>query len=236
MECDFPAEGAVGRETRPAAGLAEDLGACFACPEKLYRLAALAEGLRLAPSAAGRWPEAGRAGALPLRDSGRLPFPLPFAAWEGFAGWLPFPLLKPPVRAGRAAPAAVREPFPLAEVLRGMGGRRRSPLAAGRDSPVPIPEPIPVRLRSRGWAAAAVLVGRGRGIGDFPEDCGLPEDGDLPACDAATAGRGLGAWLSAEIGSRSDSDGDSDINSDGDSFRAGIAAGSVCLWRVAAGA
>jgi hypothetical protein len=39
-----------------------DLGACFACPEKLYRLAALAADLRLGPSAEARWPEA-------LRDS-----------------------------------------------------------------------------------------------------------------------------------------------------------------------
>jgi len=61
----------TGAEARPEVRLAAGFGACLACPEKLYRLAALAAGLRLALSGEVRLPVAGRASgrALPLRDS-----------------------------------------------------------------------------------------------------------------------------------------------------------------------
>jgi hypothetical protein len=134
------------------------------------------------------------------------PFVAPVLAltvWAGFAGWLPFPLpLKLAGRTGREGLAAPRELLPLAAV-RGIGARRRSPLAPVRASP----EPMAVRLRSRGWAAPAVLAGRGRGEADFPGAWGLTEAWGLPEC--AAAGRILGSAIAAEK--------DSEINSSLDS-------------------
>jgi hypothetical protein len=52
---------ATGAAARPEDRFAAGFGACFACPEKLYRFAALAAGLRLALSEVVRFPTAGRA-------------------------------------------------------------------------------------------------------------------------------------------------------------------------------
>ena len=86
FECDLTAEGAAVFEVRPETSLAVDFGACFACPEKLYRLAALAAGFLLVLSAAvrlagllGREAVAVRTATVPLRGSFRAPLLFAFA-------------------------------------------------------------------------------------------------------------------------------------------------------------
>ena len=89
FECDLTAEDAVVFEVRPEVSFDVGFGACFACPEKLYRLAALAAGflllsapVRLAEllgreAVAVRAPL--RAATVPFRGSFRAPFLFAFA-------------------------------------------------------------------------------------------------------------------------------------------------------------